>query len=33
MLTDINNARVLNTIVEQIYNNYGQIKLTQVSNY
>ena len=31
ILTDINNVtRVLNTIVEKIYNCYGQIKLTQV---
>ena len=34
ILTDINNVtRVLNTIVEQISNCYGQTKLTQVSNY
>ena len=32
-LTDINNVtRVLNTTVEEIYNCYGQIKLTQVLN-
>ena len=34
ILTDINNVtRVLNTIVEQISNCYGQTKLTQVTNY
>ena len=31
---DINNVtRVLNTIVEQISNCYGETKLTQVSSY
>ena len=34
MQPDINNVtRLLNTMVEQISNCYGQIKLTQVSNY